>query len=109
MIHAAAYKHVSLLENETEEAINNNIAGAYILFYLAETYKAEQCILLSTDKAVAPKSVMGKANFGQKDYVFGFRRLERRQLLKTIRFGNVLGSTGSVLPFGRSRLSGKML
>ncbi|WBL21197.1 polysaccharide biosynthesis protein [Zunongwangia sp. HRR-M8] len=107
VIHAAAYKHVSLLENEIEEAIKNNIAGAYILFYLAETYKAEQCILLSTDKAVQPKSVMGKSKLWAERLCFWFSQMGEKTAFKTIRFGNVLGSTGSVLPVWQKQIEWK--
>ncbi|WBL26942.1 polysaccharide biosynthesis protein [Zunongwangia sp. HGR-M22] len=107
VIHAAAYKHVSLLENEIEEAIKNNIAGAYILFYLAETYKAEQCILLSTDKAVEPKSVMGKSKLWAERLCFWFSQMGEKTAFKTIRFGNVLGSTGSVLPVWQKQIEWK--
>ncbi|SFC33156.1 Polysaccharide biosynthesis protein [Zunongwangia mangrovi] len=98
VIHAAAYKHVGLLENELEEVVKNNIAGAYIVFYLAETYNAEQCILVSTDKAVAPKSVMGKSKAWAEKLCLWFSQNCDEISFKTIRFGNVLGSTGSVLP-----------
>ncbi|MFC6860147.1 polysaccharide biosynthesis protein [Zunongwangia atlantica] len=104
VIHAAAYKHVSLLENELEEVIKNNIAGAYILFYLAETFKAEQCILLSTDKAVAPKSIMGKSKLWAEKLCSWFSQVSDETRFKTIRFGNVLGSTGSVLPVWKKQL-----
>ena len=98
VIHAAAYKHVGLLENELEEVVKNNIAGAYIIFYLAETYNAEQCILVSTDKAVAAKSVMGKSKAWAEKLCLWFSQNSDETSFKTIRFGNVLGSTGSVLP-----------
>ena len=107
VIHAAAYKHVALLENELEEVIKNNIAGTYIIFYLAETYKAEQCILLSTDKAVEPKSVMGKSKCWAEKLCFWFSNLDGMTDFKTIRFGNVLGSTGSVLPIWKRQLRWK--
>ena len=104
VIHAAAYKHVSLLENELEEVIKNNIAGAYILFYLAEIFKAEQCILLSTDKAVDPKSIMGKSKLWAEKLCSWFSQVSDETRFKTIRFGNVLGSTGSVLPVWKNQL-----
>jgi len=109
VVHAAAYKHVVLLENELEEVIKNNIAGTYIVFYLAETYKAEQCILLSTDKAVNPKSIMGTSKLWAEKLCLWFSQVCDETRFKTIRFGNVLGSTGSVLPVWEKQLGWKKL
>ena len=107
IIHTAAYKHVALLEGELEEVIKNNIAGTYIILYLAETYKVEQCILLSTDKAVEPKSLMGKSKLWAEKLCFWFSQVGEETAFKIIRFGNVLGSTGSVLPLWKKQLAWK--
>lgn len=96
VFHAAAHKHVPLMEHNPEEAFKNNVLGTYITANLAETYGVKKFVLISSDKAVCPSSFMGATkrlcemivqskNGGDTEFV-------------AVRFGNVLGSNGSVVP-----------
>ncbi len=97
VFHAAAYKHVPLLESNPEEAIKANIFGTYNMCKAAVKYKVEKFINISTDKAVKPVSIMGMSKrFGE--YISrAFNEKNSTQFI-SVRFGNVLGSRGSVVP-----------
>ncbi|MGD2143436.1 MAG: nucleoside-diphosphate sugar epimerase/dehydratase [Anaerolineae bacterium] len=97
VFHAAAYKHVPLVECHPEEAVRVNIMGTVIVSEIAREYGAEQFILISTDKAVSPRSVMGASKrIGE---LWMKAMAERGDTVFTaVRFGNVIGSRGSVLP-----------
>lgn len=96
VFHAAAYKHVPLLERHPVEAFRNNTLSTVSLVKLCEAYDAEQFVLISTDKAVDPSSVLGATKRLAEWYV---RSVNATMKCKTVRFGNVLGSHGSVIPY----------
>lgn len=97
ILHSAAYKHVPVLESYPEEAVKTNVLGTKILGELALKYKAEKFVYISTDKAINPTSVMGSTKRVGEEML---RILNRRNGTKfiSVRFGNVLGSRGSVIP-----------
>lgn len=97
ILHAAAYKHVPVLESYPEEAVKTNVLGTKILGELAQKYHVERFVYISTDKAVNPTSVMGSTKRAGEEML---RVLNGRNGTKyiSVRFGNVLGSRGSVIP-----------
>jgi FlaA1/EpsC-like NDP-sugar epimerase/lipopolysaccharide/colanic/teichoic acid biosynthesis glycosyltransferase len=97
VFHAAAYKHVPVLEEHPQEAIRVNVLGTRIVHSLAQTFGAQRFVLISTDKAVNPTSVLGMTKWLAELIVMSSPR-EGPMLSTTVRFGNVLGSRGSVMP-----------
>ena len=97
ILHAAAHKHVPLIENNVTEAITNNVLATEIVGEQAAQWGAEVFVLISSDKAVRPKSVMGASKRVSELIVQALNRRTRTRFL-AVRFGNVLGSTGSVVP-----------
>jgi FlaA1/EpsC-like NDP-sugar epimerase len=97
VIHAAAHKHVPLVQQNPCEAVKNNVRGTRIVAEAAAAYDAERFVLISTDKAVQPASVMG-ASKRVAELVVRLACLHSSTCFATVRFGNVLGSNGSVIP-----------
>ncbi|MFI5181879.1 MAG: polysaccharide biosynthesis protein [Thermoanaerobaculia bacterium] len=103
VVHAAAHKHVSLMEENPTEAVRNNVLATATLGRLAGDSGAEVFILISTDKAVRPTSIMGASKRIAELVVQSFDRCWPTRFL-AVRFGNVLGSTGSVIPIFREQI-----
>lgn len=108
--HAAAYKHVPLMEENPSQAVFTNVMGTKILADLSQKYGVERFVMVSTDKAVNPSSVMGASKRIAEKYVqslhYKFKGVEGNNLTKfiTTRFGNVLGSNGSVVPLFKKQI-----
>ena len=108
--HAAAYKHVPLMESYPNEAILANVGGTKNMADMAVKYKVERFVMISTDKAVNPTNIMGASKRIAEIYVQSlFRKLHEKDenctKFITTRFGNVLGSNGSVIPYFRKQIA----
>ena len=108
--HAAAYKHVPLMENYPGEAIQANVLGTKNMADIAVKYKVERFVMISTDKAVNPTNIMGASKRIAEIYVQSlFRKLQMENpnctKFITTRFGNVLGSNGSVIPYFQKQIA----
>jgi FlaA1/EpsC-like NDP-sugar epimerase len=106
VIHAAAYKHVPLMETNVLEAVRNNVLGTLLVATNAVRYGATKMLLVSTDKAIRPSSVMGATKRIAERIIFGLPNLHRSGTdFRAVRFGNVLASKGSVIPLFERQLA----
>ena len=110
VFHAAAYKHVPMMETNAREAIRNNVIGTWRIAAASGRHRVEKFVLVSTDKAVTPSNVMGATKRLAELTVLDMQTQFPETAFGAVRFGNVLGSNGSVIPiFKRQLLEGKPL
>ncbi len=104
IFHAAAHKHVPLMESSPCEAVKNNVFGTYNVALVADEYKVEKMVILSTDKAVNPTNVMGCTKRITEIIVQYMNTQSKNTQYAAVRFGNVLGSHGSVIPIFKKQI-----
>jgi FlaA1/EpsC-like NDP-sugar epimerase len=110
VFHAAAYKHVPMMESNAREAIRNNVIGTWRVAAAAGRHRVEKFVLVSTDKAVRPVNIMGATKHAAELVVMELQEAYPDTAFGVVRFGNVLGSAGSVIPvFKRQLEEGKPL
>jgi len=104
IFHAAAYKHVPILERDAREGIRNNIIGTKNIADIAHNHGCDRFILISTDKAVNPTNVLGATKRIAEHYIENINKKSKTSYM-TVRFGNVLGSDGSVVPLFKEQIN----
>ena len=104
LIHAAAHKHVPLMEHNCVEAVKNNVFGTLNTVELCEKYGVSRFMMVSTDKAVNPTNVMGATKRMCEMIVQGYSKVSKNTVYSATRFGNVLGSAGSVIPLFKKQI-----
>jgi FlaA1/EpsC-like NDP-sugar epimerase len=103
VFHAAAHKHVPMMEYNPGEAIKNNVLGTKVLAELADEYAVQEFVMISTDKAVNPTSVMGVSKQLAERFIHAFSEVATTKFV-AVRFGNVLASNGSVVPIFQEQI-----
>ena len=104
IFHAAAYKHVPMMETNCFQAVTNNIFGTYNVALVARQYAVEDLLMISSDKAVNPTSIMGVTKRIAEFVVLGLQNQQQTRFV-SVRFGNVLGSNGSVVPLFEQQIA----
>ena len=104
VFHAAAYKHVPMMENHPWEAIFNNVVGSHVVLKMCRRFAIERCVIVSTDKAVKPTNVMGATKRFVELLTQSYAAATHTRYM-AVRFGNVLGSVGSVLPLFQKQIA----
>ncbi|WP_028828654.1 polysaccharide biosynthesis protein [Proteocatella sphenisci] len=104
VFHAAAHKHVPLMEHNPDQAVMNNILGTYNVATMCDKYGVGRMILVSTDKAVNPTNVMGATKRACEMVIQAMNKKSKHTRYAAVRFGNVLGSNGSVIPLFKKQI-----